>query len=68
MANVFRNISAECARNGLSTKAFCEEVGVPKRTWYGWVSKGDFPISVLIRTVQLFKVSADELLGISSED
>lgn len=68
MANVFRNISAECARNGLSTEAFCSEIDVPKRTWYNWVAKGDFPISVLVKTVQLFKVSADELLGISLND
>lgn len=68
MANVFRNISAECARNGLSTEAFCAEINVPKRTWYGWVERGDFPISVLIKTVKLFKVSADYLLGISSNN
>lgn len=68
MANVFRNISAECARNGLSTEAFCAEINVPKRTWYSWVERGDFPISVLIKTVKLFKVSADYLLGISSNN
>ena len=68
MANVFRNISAECARNGLSTEAFCQEIQVPKRTWYNWVERGDFPISVLIRAVQLFKVSADTLLGISFDN
>lgn len=68
MANVFRNISAECARNGLSTEAFCQEIQVPKRTWYNWVERGDFPISVLVRAVQLFKVSADTLLGISFDN
>lgn len=65
MATVFRNISAECARNGLSTEAFCKEINVPKRTWYNWVRNGDFPISALVKAVKLFKVSADELLGIS---
>lgn len=65
MATVFRNISAECARNGLSTEAFCKEINVPKRTWYNWVQNGDFPISVLVKAVKLFKISADELLGIS---
>lgn len=65
MATVFRNISAECARNGFSTEAFCREIDVPKRTWYGWVKRGDFPISVLVKAVKLFQVSADVLLGIS---
>lgn len=68
MANVFRNISAECARNGLSTEAFCAEIDVPKRTWYDWVKRGDFPISVLVKAVKLFKVSADSLLGISLDN
>lgn len=68
MATVFRNIRAECARNGLTTEAFCEQINVPKRTWYNWIQSGDFPISVLVKTVKLFKVSADELLGIKLED
>lgn len=68
MNTVFRNISAECARNEMSTEAFCEKINVPKRTWYNWRENGDFPISVLIRAVKLFRVSADELLGISFDN
>ena len=68
MEQVFWNIRAECARIGLTTTGFCEEMKVPKKTWYRWMEKGDFPTSVLVRISKYLRISTDTLLGITFDN
>ena len=66
MENVFRNIRAECARNAMSLEDLSNALGVERKTFYNWEAKKDFPVSYLVKMSTIFRVSVDELLGLTA--
>jgi transcriptional regulator with XRE-family HTH domain len=68
MAEVFDNIRAECARRRMSLSEMTEIIGVERKTFYNWESKGDLPVSVLSKIADVLNVSTDKLLGLSGKE
>ena len=64
MDTVFRNIRAECARNGMSIEELSEKLGIERKTFYNWENKKDFPVSCLIKMADIFHVTTDVILGL----
>lgn len=60
---MYPNIDAERARKGLSVEQLTEKLGVTRRTYYNWLSKGKIPQSKLEIMADLFNVSVDYLLS-----
>lgn len=60
----YPNIEAERARNGYSQEELIERLGYKeRRSYYGWLTSGNIPTSVLIKMADLFNCSVDYLLG-----
>jgi transcriptional regulator with XRE-family HTH domain len=68
MTEVFNNIRAECARRRMSLSKMTEIIGVERKTFYNWESKGDLPVSVLSKIADVLNVSTDKLLGLSGKE
>lgn len=68
MAEVFDNIRAECARRRMSLSEMTEIIGIERKTFYNWESKGDLPVSVLSKIADVLNVSTDKLLGLSGKE
>lgn len=68
MTEVFNNIRAECARRRMSLSEMTEIIGVERKTFYNWESKGDLPVSVLSKIADALNVSTDKLLGLSRKE
>jgi transcriptional regulator with XRE-family HTH domain len=68
MAEVFDNIRAECARRRMSLSEMTEIIGVERKTFYNWESKGDLPVSVLSKIADVLNVPTDKLLGLSGKE
>lgn len=68
MTEVFNNIRAECARRRMSLSEMTEIIGVERKTFYNWESKGDLPVSVLSKIADVLNVSTDKLLGLSGKE
>ena len=58
----FDNIRAEIARNRFTIEQFCKKLGVEKKTFYNWESKGDLPASYVLEMANLFNTSTDYLI------
>jgi len=63
-----RNISAERARKGMSQAELAKHLNVTPVTIRKYESGGDIPSSKLKMMAQLFRVSADYLLGLKEPD
>lgn len=59
----YPNIEAERARVQLSQDMLVQRLGVERKTYYNWLSKGNIPVSVLIQLSDMFDCSTDYLLG-----
>ena len=59
---MYPNINAERARNGLSVEQLSNMLGITRRTFYNWVTKGRIPQKQLEKMAELFGVSIDYLL------
>jgi transcriptional regulator with XRE-family HTH domain len=68
MTEVFNNIRAECARRRMSLSEMTEIIGVERKTFYNWESKGDLPVSILSKIADVLNVSTDKLLGLSGKE
>lgn len=68
MTEVFNNIRAECARRRMSLSEMTETIGIERKTFYNWESKGDLPVSVLSKIADVLNVSTDKLLGLSGKE
>ena len=68
MVEVFNNIRADCARRRMSLSEMTEIIGVERKTFYNWESKGDLPVSVLSKIADVLNVSTDKLLGLSGKE
>lgn len=60
---LYPNIEAERARNGMTKESLSEALGVNRKTYYNWVTKGNIPKEKLEKMADLFNVSLDYLLG-----
>lgn len=58
----YPNIEAERARHGLSVQKLSEILGVSRKTYYNWISKGQIPQNKLISMAELFGTSISYLL------
>lgn len=59
----YPNIDAERARKGISNDRLADDLGVTRKTLYNWLTKGNIPLSALIRMADMFDCSIDYLLG-----
>lgn len=58
----FNNIRAEVARNRMTIEQLCKKLGIEKKTFYNWESKGDLPASYALDMAQMFNTTTDYLL------
>lgn len=61
----YPNIEAERARRGLTVDELTKKLGVSRKTYYNWISRGKIPADKVDMLSQMFLVSADYLLGIA---
>ena len=60
---IYPNIEAERARKGMSVENLTSLLGVCRKTYYNWVSKGQIPQNKIEKMAEIFDVSSDYLLG-----
>lgn len=60
---IYPNIEAERARKGMSVENLASLLGVCRKTYYNWVSKGQIPQNKIEKMAEIFNVSSDYLLG-----
>lgn len=60
---MYPNIDAERARNGMTVEQLTEKLGVSRKTYYNWLSKGKIPSAAISKMTEIFNVSADYLLA-----
>ncbi len=60
----YPNIEAERARKGWSKEELAKKLGVSRKTYYNWVSKGKIPLDKISQLSEIFDVSTDYLLGL----
>ena len=59
----YPNIEAERARKNLTQEALADMLGIERKSYYNWLSKGNIPINALIKMSDIFDCSIDYLLG-----
>lgn len=59
----YPNIDAERSRKRMSVDALTKAIGVSRKTYYNWISKGQIPMDKLQRIAEVLDCSADYLLG-----
>lgn len=59
----YPNIEAERARANLSQEDLAKKLGVERKSYYTWLTKGNVPVGVLISLADMFNCSVDYLLG-----
>lgn len=67
MAEVFNNIRAECARKHITLVELTSQLGIERRTFYNWETKGDLPLSALSKIADVLGISTDKILGIDKK-
>lgn len=60
----YPNIEAERARRGWTVEELTKKLGVSRKTYYNWISKGRIPLDKVDMLSEMFLVSTDYLLGI----
>lgn len=60
---LYPNIEAERARLGLTQEEFSERLGIERKTYYNWLTKGKIPVKGLIDISNFCECSIDYLLG-----
>lgn len=63
MQTLYPNIEAERARMNLSQEELSNKLGIERKSYYNWLTKGNIPIPMLINLAELFNCSTDYLLG-----
>lgn len=59
----YPNIESERAYLGLSQDELSEKIGITRKCYYNWQTKGSIPVSKLLEMADLFGCSIDYLLG-----
>lgn len=57
------NIEAERARKNMTIEELAKEIGIARRTYYHYQTRGKIPASKLIAMAELFDCTIDYLLG-----
>lgn len=60
---LYPNIEAERSRNGMSQNDIAELLGIERKTYYNWLTKGNIPAPVVMKLADTFQCSMDYLLG-----
>lgn len=60
---IYPNIEVERKRINLSQEDFSKKLGIERKTYYNWLTKGNIPVPILIRLSEIFDCSIDYLLG-----
>lgn len=60
---VYPNIEAERVRKGLSQEELSNQLGIERKTYYGYIHRGRIPTAELIKMANFFDCSVDYLLG-----
>lgn len=60
---IYPNIEAERVRANLSQDALAEKLGIERKSYYNWLTKGNIPVRMLIKLSDMFDCSVDYLLG-----
>lgn len=60
---IYPNIEVERKRLNLSQEDFSEKLGIERKTYYNWLTKGNIPVPILIKLSEIFDCSIDYLLG-----
>lgn len=63
----YPNIEAERARRGYSKDEFSQLLGVSRKTYYNWVSKGKIPQGKLEQMASIFGTTTEYLLVQNNE-
>lgn len=66
MDKAFSNIRAELARNKMTIGDLAKYLDIERKTFYNWELKGDFPAKYIEPMAKRFRVSADYILGIDT--
>lgn len=59
----YPNLEAERIRMNISQDKLSEMLGIERKTYYNWLTKGNIPTSRLIQLADLFNCNIDYLLG-----
>ena len=60
---IYPNIEAERTRKGMSQSDLAKLLGVERKTYYNWLTKGNIPAPVVMKLADVFQCSMDYLLG-----
>ena len=60
---IYPNIEVERKRLNVSQEEFSEKLGIERKTYYNWLTKGNIPVPILIKLSEIFDCSIDYLLG-----
>lgn len=60
---LYPNIEAERSRKGMSQNDIAELLGIERKTYYNWLTKGNIPAPVVMKLADTFQCSMDYLLG-----
>lgn len=59
--SILDNINGEIRRRGMTKEEFCQQIGIDRRTYSSWQSKGELPSTVLLKCAKLLNCSLDYL-------
>lgn len=59
----YPNIEAERSRLNISQEEISKRLGIERKSYYNWLTKGNIPVGALIDLATMFDCSIDYLLG-----
>lgn len=59
---ILDNINGEIRRQGMSKDEFCDLLGVERRTYTHWQSKGELPSTKLLKCAKILNCSVEYLV------
>lgn len=62
---MYPNVEAERARAQMTTEDIAEAIGVTRKSYETWSSKGNIPATALIKMSKIWGCTTDYLLGLS---
>ena len=60
---IYPNIEAERYRVGMSQNDIAKLLGIERKTYYNWLTKGNIPVQAIVKLADTFECSMDYLLG-----
>ena len=62
MKTLYPNIDAERARRGLTVEQLSNKLGVTRKTYYNWITKGKIPQQKILKMADMFNTTVEYLL------